>query len=245
MKRHDSNIFYQMSATEQELSLAPLRQHNDDSIIFHLPVEIICEITLLVSYQFRSAYHDFFDETTRKSQESDLKPKSWNCFQAGHLCHRWRTIAIEFPLLWTEIFFQLCDDAITELLLRSKDSPLCAYTYILPGNPPCAPSTMRILQSELHRIHTIHGTGLHSLSQEFFDTLSHTPAPILEYLRLYADSAFPPTLFNGHSPHLRTLVLFYSREIDCRSEIFSNLVHLHLNLSILCLTNENFTRSTC
>ncbi|TFK67128.1 hypothetical protein BDN72DRAFT_899227 [Pluteus cervinus] len=119
----------------EEAILALKRERNALSPICQLPYDVFAIISQRVAEDRRSV--------------SDL---SW-IKALTHVCSHWRTIAITFPRLWTEINFK-CSDLVLVKLDRSRSSLLSVH-YRMDRRKPDSENKMDSLLSVLHHLHRI------------------------------------------------------------------------------------------
>jgi hypothetical protein len=159
----------------------------------------------------------------------------------SHVCHRWREIALNQPLLWSHVDFTTLSLADTaEILVRAKSTPLCLEAKISSHRwDDVRFGTFRKqLQEHVHHIRylkTIAKPG------KFHSTLEGliSPAPTLEYLSLSSRGGrrmrntmeqllfIPDTLFAGSTPRLSWLEL-RKCNISWTSPLFKGLKYLKI-----------------
>jgi hypothetical protein len=132
----------------------------------------------------------------------------------SHVCHQWREIALNQPLLWSHINFDTLSSAgATEILVRAKSVPLYfeVGSYRYWGKVEFG-IFQKELQSRVPRIcHLSITAGTTSLQSTLEGLVS--PAPTLEYLSVFHDDIFaekifiPNNLFDGRAPRLSCLEL--------------------------------------
>jgi hypothetical protein len=162
----------------------------------------------------------------------------------SHVCHEWREIALNQPLLWSNVdFITLSAAGATEILARAKSVPLYldarfphrrwddiqfgTFRKELQARVPyvCHIS----INAKLLHLHKILG-GLVS------------PAPTLEYLSLFSCEGYQKngrggrlfvsnTLFNGSAPRLSCLKLFQYK-ISWNTLLLKGLRHLEIRSPI-------------
>jgi hypothetical protein len=155
----------------------------------------------------------------------------------SHICHQWREIALNQPLLWSHVDFTTLSSAgITELFVLSKSLPLYLEGKIssrrwddvrfgtfqeeLQAHFPRI-CHLRISAEHHHLRHTLEGLVL--------------PAPTLEYLSISSseeygrpvDLLIPDTLFDGSAPRLSHLKLC-NFHISWYSPLLKGLKHLEI-----------------
>ncbi|KDQ53826.1 hypothetical protein JAAARDRAFT_209615 [Jaapia argillacea MUCL 33604] len=159
----------------------------------------------------------------------ETKPwKSW--VKVTHVCHYWREVALDNPLLWTHLPITLPKWTLRMLSL-SKQAPL--HIDCFPQHPTHFQALLRALE-HMERIEYLAiyvGFG----SDELSKLSLITPAPRLKCLRLLHGDCFvvrrlPDDLFSGQTPCLRAIALV-GLCLDWASPIFSNLVEIDISYS--------------
>jgi hypothetical protein len=158
--------------------------------------------------------------------------------RVSHVCHHWREIALNHPLLWSYVdFTDLGLAGATEILDRAKSAPL----YLEARVPDRSWDDVRYttfrkeVQTRIPYVyHLSIGAGifyLHPTLEEFV-----SPAPTLESLSLFSRGGYrtrttgdhiavPATLFNGSAPRLSRLKL-RNCEISWQSPLLKGLRYL-------------------
>ncbi|KAH9936683.1 uncharacterized protein B0H18DRAFT_1114039 [Fomitopsis serialis] len=104
----------------------------------------------------------------------------------SHVCKYWRSIALDFPLAWSQLVITRNADWATELLTRSKDVPL--DILVLPQDSSSTQSpACQLVRKELHRTRTLHFERCAWATRRRFNSLC-TVAPLLECLYITSDS---------------------------------------------------------
>lgn len=180
------------------------RRRNSLAPISSLPAEVIAAIFFLLRIP------DFHG-----------RPKSFLALRVTQVCHRWREISLENPLLWSHFDFATVSPAgATEILARTRMAPLSLSTNVY-FHRPWDDTRFCSLQKELqtHLSHTRHlRLDIRAETPQLNRTLEGLilPAPILETLSLATDAggagrtsrvSVPDTLFNGTAPRLSSLQL--------------------------------------
>ena len=150
----------------------------------------------------------------------------------SHVCHQWREMAINQPLLWGHIDFNTLTSAgTTEILVRAKLAPLYLEARVHWDYAKVC-IFQKELQSLVPRICHLNITA-------DFDTLQSTlkrlvsPAPNLEYLSVFPSTRFvdailiPHNLFDGCTPRLSYLEL-RNCDISWKSPLFKGLKYLKI-----------------
>ncbi|EJD35568.1 hypothetical protein AURDEDRAFT_175366 [Auricularia subglabra TFB-10046 SS5] len=140
-----------------------------------------------------------------------------NLIAASHVCHRWRRIIVDEPLLWNRLTIDatsLTRSPLSKLLARSQDAPLTLrIDHIFPDKVSAVASCV---SKNLHRME---GLELHFStdaphSAPALIKMLTKPAPLLTHLRLLsrfrgenADATchfvLPQEMFQGTAPKLK------------------------------------------
>ncbi|TFY70338.1 hypothetical protein EVG20_g2651 [Dentipellis fragilis] len=179
------------------------RQRNALSPTYKLPVEILARVFHFCVLN-ESPYT--LPETTRLR----TAPYSLGWIKLTHVCHRWRTVALENPGFWANLSFGIGPRWFEEMLARAKTRPLVftrdkRFDSHYPASllRPCLPRVQHFALS-------VHPDDLEALMDLLTD-----PMPLLEYFEiLVADykqwqqiMRLPADLFAGQAPRLRYLNL--------------------------------------
>jgi hypothetical protein len=169
----------------------------------------------------------------------------------SHVCHQWREIALNLPLLWSHVDFTTLSLAgATEMLVRAKSVPL--YLEAIRASWRCWESRwdgdrFGIFRAELKaRIPQICHLSVNAKPDNLRSTLEVlvSPAPTLEYLSLFSravsngrngrtwderrDEVFiPNALFEGTAPRLSCLKL-RNCNIGWKSPLLKGLKYLNI-----------------
>ena len=202
--------------------LRPLRhRRNELAPISSLPTEVIGAIFSLL-----------------RVPTLDGKPDHRAWLRVAHVCHHWREIALNQPLLWSHLDFTAVSSAgAVEILARAKKVPLHLKANVPFGHWDDA--RFRNLQKELKT----HASRIRHLElciepTQLKKTLNHliSPAPTLEYLFLSCQANkhgsiesiyIPNTLFDGATPRLSCLKLEHCN-INWMSPLLRGVEHLHI-----------------
>ncbi|KAH9161215.1 hypothetical protein EDB89DRAFT_755179 [Lactarius sanguifluus] len=171
-----------------------------------------------------------------------------NCLawlRVAHVCHRWREIALNQPLLWSHVdFTTLTLTGAAEMLSRAKMVPLHLEARVPVG---CwDDSRFSAFQNELYaRISHICHLVISAEPSHLHRTLERltSPAPTLEYLSLSVELTryesgtiggrgfvpLPDTLFDGTAPKLSSLEL-RNCNINWKSPLLRGLKHLDIRI---------------
>ncbi len=158
--------------------------------------------------------------------------------RVAHVCHQWREIALDLPLLWSHVdFTTVSATGATEILARSRMAPL----YLEARVPIHRWDGARFsaFQNEL-QTHVSHICYLNISAEPFHlrKTLEGlvSPAPTLEYLslsngkyrpRTLSRVSVPDTLFDGTTPRLSWLKLC-NYNISWKSPLLKGLKNLEI-----------------
>ncbi|KAN0125272.1 hypothetical protein V8E53_015636 [Lactarius tabidus] len=156
------------------------------------------------------------------------------------VCHHWREIALNQPLLWSHLdFTTVSSDGATKILARAKTVPLHLEAKVSPFD--CwDDARFRYFRKELkaHVSHIRH-LDLSMGPAQLNRTLNHLtlPAPTLEYLIISCQDeildsqvSIPNTLFDGATPRLSCLELC-DCAINWKSPLLRGLEHLDIHSS--------------
>lgn len=92
-----------------------------------------------------------------------------------HVCSRWRAVALDYPLLWCRIIWDLNPEFVSWMMVHAKQAPL----HVDLQHPEARLEwTQRLLQHEIHKVSSL---TVSLLPLEITDI---APAPILKTLRL-------------------------------------------------------------
>ena len=162
----------------------------------------------------------------------------------SHVCHQWREIALDQPLLWSHVdFFTQSVADTAEILARAKSAPL----YLKASISDCDWDDVRfrtLLQELPARIPYICRLRISAEPTDLDDIIQAAimsparSAPTLEHLSLssYSERAdrrtrrrcpIPDNLFNDSTPRLSCLELRYC-DISWESPLFKGLKHLEI-----------------
>ncbi|KAH9950055.1 hypothetical protein B0H21DRAFT_881447 [Amylocystis lapponica] len=190
-----ANLDQEISQMEQ--SLYSLKAHRNSLVpIFRLPPELISEI---------------FIAHARDRKDTSSEDCSW--IRVTHVCHHWRTIALQCPRLWT--------------LITLKNTPWVAHSLTYSKNVPLVIELQAVKSSQLTSLEYVlkHGIGrvceiiLSSVQDQVvmisvWRGILSTPAPALHtfIMREPAEGGIyacyvPPVLFAAKTPALRHLEL--------------------------------------
>jgi hypothetical protein len=158
----------------------------------------------------------------------------------SHVCHHWREISLNQPLLWSNVNFNTLRLAgAIEILARAKSVPLYLEARVSHRWDHDRSSTFRTeLQACIPYIRHLRITADHFRLRRTLERLA-SPAPTLECLVLNSNGGFcdgkidfvlPDTLFNGSAPRLSCIKLF-TCEISWTSPLLKGLRYLEIRLT--------------
>ena len=163
-------------------------------------------------------------------------PNSRNIVAITHVCHYWRQVAVNYPLLWSQITVVDQSKVYPELIARSNEVPVSVRLYAT-GGEISNPQLLEVICANAHRIQelTVEGFGLQRAAREILDQFDR-PALNLKAAEFtcYERNIKPllPSLsrfFDGYAPNLRKLVLDLAT-IDWDWPVFSHcLTELYVN----------------
>ena len=146
--------------------------------------------------------------------------------RVSHVCHQWREIALNQPLLWSYVdFTSLSLTGATEIFFRSKSVPLYLEARVVGHRQDDFNSFVKAHVPRLCHL-SISARNLKLTIREL-----PSPAPSLKYLSLISrkkgEVIIPDTLFNGSTPRLSCLDL-RNCDISWRSPLLKGLKHLEI-----------------
>jgi hypothetical protein len=161
--------------------------------------------------------------------------------RVSHVCHQWRQIALNLPLLWSHVDFNTLSLAgAAEILFRAKSVPLYLDASIFGRRWDNI--RFRTFQRELQaHVPCIYRLRTSAEPAQLRSTLEGlvSPAPTLEYLSLSSHStrdddrryvervSIPDTLFDGSTPRLSWLDL-RNCGINWNSPLLKGLKYLEI-----------------
>ena len=141
---------------------------------------------------------------------------AWGCtkdwIDLTHVCHAWRDIAINDPMLWAEIFISVEDhlEWVQEMLRRSEQ---CSLSILISKPPEGTLSTskavdpiLRELKDNMHRIRELRLLAIPIDSLDNFFSNSH--ARRLEYLHITIPDCTSDTASDTSSPNTPSAARF-------------------------------------
>ncbi|KAI0317416.1 hypothetical protein OF83DRAFT_144751 [Amylostereum chailletii] len=129
-----------------------------------------------------------------------------------HVCRRWRSVAVNDPLLWGQISMELHPQWFILCLERSDPAPVDVVFDMTKRGA----DELKAVVFNLHRIQHMHFVGSPSSVRTFLEILTRLPAPLLEsfgYQEYPGDRPsdkviwLPRNIFAGHHPRLKGLEL--------------------------------------
>jgi hypothetical protein len=224
-ERFQQAIDAEIKSLEESIRVLKLRR-NAHSPVSSLPPEVFAAIFSLLC----------LPGTPSSDGKPDHQPAR---LCVSHVCHQWREIALNQPLLWSHVNFStLSAEGAAEILVRAKSAPLyleasfSSYCW-----DDARFSTFRKeLQARVPHIRQLRiSTGPVSLNNILQKIAS--PAPTLEYLSLSSPDVYnngrmgqsfiPDTLFEGTTPRLSCLELRYC-DISWNSPLLKRLKCLEI-----------------
>ena len=212
-----------------EGSIRALRhRRNELAPISSLPTELIEAIFSLLR-----------EPGTLPPSTLDGKPDHLALLRVAHVCHHWREITLNQPLLWSHVDFTTVTSAgATEILARAKTVPLHLEAHAPFGHWDDARFRKFGKELKAHVSHIRH-LNLSMEPAQLNKTLNRltSAAPILEYLSIScqeiqgrmreAHSFIPSSLFDGTTPVLSRLEI-YNCAINWKSPLLRGLEHLDI-----------------
>ncbi|KAF8066613.1 hypothetical protein FPV67DRAFT_1781145 [Lyophyllum atratum] len=204
-------------AASEAVTTSWKRRHNELSVIFRLPPEILATV-------FRC---------TIEPSELEYRLR-W--FRVSHVCSHWRRVALECPSLWSDIPFS-CPRWAEEMLARSKMAPLTIKAMFgeyrtLRSSAAVREATFKTALSQLSRIRHLslnQSNGDIRAFRELARSLDSS-ALLLEtfdihFTSISDENRLPQGLFSGDSPRLVRLGIA-GCGLNWGAPIFANLVSL-------------------
>ncbi|KAF8066614.1 hypothetical protein FPV67DRAFT_1495703 [Lyophyllum atratum] len=208
-------------AASEAVTTSWKRRHNELSLIFRLPPEILATI-----FRFLTVASEF-----------DFRRLRW--FRVSHVCSHWRRVALECPSLWSDIPFS-CPRWAEEMLARSKMAPLTIKAMFggeyprLRSSAAFREATFKTALSQLSRIRHLSLNQSHGETRAFRELARSldSPAPLLETFEIHFTSTsdentLPQDLFSGVSPRLVRIGIT-NCGLNWGAPIFANLVSLQV-----------------
>ncbi|KAI0045683.1 hypothetical protein FA95DRAFT_94404 [Auriscalpium vulgare] len=189
--------------------LAVRQQHNSRLTAACLLPEILAIIFSYVSRSFlkKRVWDDEF--------AVDLR---W--LAVTHVCQRWRQVAIECPLLWTEIDFSYGHRWTEVFLARSRTAPLTISSIL-----PLTAAGQKNIAQNIGRTCALTVKSSHQVLALV------EPATLLHKLELHSAEPLPDDLFSKCAPVLREMQLV-TPSPPWKSPLLTNLTHLTMRSSV-------------
>ncbi|KAA1475012.1 hypothetical protein DENSPDRAFT_883238 [Dentipellis sp. KUC8613] len=187
----------------QHLTCFVQRQRNALNPTYKLPVEILARV-------FHFCALDDTPFWRRSTVRMYLPYYSLGWIRLTHVCHRWRTVALDNPGLWANLSFGIGPRWFEEMLARAKTRPL-VFTRDKRFNSRYPALILRAcLPRVQHFALSVHPDDLKTLM-----VLLTSPMPVLESFELLVADykqwqqimQLPADLFAGQAPRLRYLEL--------------------------------------
>ncbi|TFY65839.1 hypothetical protein EVG20_g5253 [Dentipellis fragilis] len=195
--------------------------------IHRLPPDILFKIFHVIATQ---------DSTYREVKTASGKKESRYCapldvYKLTHVCRHWKDVALQFPLLWTNIPLHKAKWA-SEFLRRSQGAPLSLS--LETSSTDLSPAVLATL-SETQRLQHLSLKGPVNVALQRLST----PAPVLESFTVHftpiyhygydnTEPIIEPDIFAQDAPKLRRIV---ARGVGFpwNSPILNNLTHLEVH----------------
>ncbi|TFY54182.1 hypothetical protein EVG20_g9817 [Dentipellis fragilis] len=224
-------IAQDMCEIEQVLSILKMRQ-NTLTPIHRLPADIFADI-----FSFLVVLEPPTAPTTQYSVAHPTVSESLGWVRIIHVCRRWRTIALDQPMLWSNVSFELplLMDAMLE---RSRGALLHIRKDFMSGrsDKKCLDRVGFVLISESSRVRCINLTFPYTAWDDILQYFRGF-APRLESLSLSrvgmaldkSVQVLPAAVFDGSAASLRRLCL-RNCSIPWTSPFLPGLSHLEISL---------------
>ncbi|KDQ65015.1 hypothetical protein JAAARDRAFT_28678 [Jaapia argillacea MUCL 33604] len=188
-------------------------RRNSYAAIARLPNEILTDI-----------FHILASQPIQISPFDPVRSPLW--VVVSHVCHRWRVVALSSPTLWGHILTPF-PEWVPEMLARSKQTPIVfEVDRRFPGV-----AALDAIRPHFARIRALKLVCPQRDLTRFFQSLSHTSAPLLESLSVESPQLGESfeNLFLLDAPRLRSISLTTCL-VKWDSQIFrsGNLLHLAL-----------------
>ncbi|KAA1475935.1 hypothetical protein DENSPDRAFT_454542 [Dentipellis sp. KUC8613] len=167
-------------------------------------------------------------------QDLDKPRYNLGWLQVTHVCHQWRTAALDHASLWSDILCDFGPRWAEKFLHRSRMAPISfVYPTVRIAHGRTEIDVVDVLTQHLCHMQeldiTVSGKK-HEDTAPIISTLQR-PAPLLEEAFIYNTGTFTPTLprdiFAHSAPQLRLLNI-WSFNVEWSSLTFDNLVQLHV-----------------
>ncbi|KAA1474485.1 hypothetical protein DENSPDRAFT_332310 [Dentipellis sp. KUC8613] len=195
--------------------------------IHRLPPDILFKIFYIIATQKYAHIHI----TAESGKTSPRYCKPMDIYKLTHVCRHWRDLALQFPLLWTDIPLQEAKWA-HEFLLRSQSAPLSLLVEFSSKELSPAINSALSNSDRIQRL-TLRGPIVSSLTSHI------APAPALESLTVKAvwtrdsyktDALLWSKLFAKEAPKLRRIIT-QKISFPWHLTVFNNLTHLEVHLA--------------
>ncbi|KAI9453541.1 hypothetical protein BJY52DRAFT_834312 [Lactarius psammicola] len=218
------SIDAKIEASDESIRALRLRR-NALAPISSLPPEVFATIFSFVRLPDRSILAE--------------EPDHLACLRVAHVCHQWREIALNQPLLWSHVdFTTLTLVGAAEMLARAKMVPLHVEARVPIGRWDDSRFSAFKNDLQTHVSHICH-LGINLEYSHLHKTLEGlvSPAPTLEYLSLSSEARrdvliqprvfVPDNIFDGTTPRLSCLELG-NCDISWGSPLLKGLKHLEI-----------------
>jgi hypothetical protein len=191
----DAEIESMKESIRESESVRALRQRrNTLALISTLPTETIDDILLHAS---------------ANRGDSGL---AW--LRVAHVCRRWRDIALNQPLFWSQInFTNVTLAGAAEMLARAKNAPLHLEATVTHWDTPRYSALVNEIWAHISHIHRL--------------SIIDSDATIISYRELYFDDLKVRKLLHGITPTLSFLEL-HDIDISWKSSFLTGLRYLKL-----------------
>ncbi|KAI0311954.1 hypothetical protein OF83DRAFT_702939 [Amylostereum chailletii] len=183
----------------------------------HFPFPTIRSSRILADFPSEMLAEIFFHASSNADEDFDKWDviieklgRDIQCITVSHVCRRWRSIALENPLLWTWIYDKFYTERALEMMRRAKSCPLTVVSRTVSIND----AVLEAFPSHLFHLQHLILELDYDTAKSLTSRLVHS-APVLETLRLEVEIGhsgvaypdLPPNFLASVVPKLQILKL--------------------------------------